>query len=349
MNAVRYYLAVCILVNHFHLLTEEEIIALPRIFGGAGSFFALSGFLMFASFEKHRQTRQFLVRRARRIFPPYFMVVLVAAFGFCLISSLPVSEYFASGQFWRYLVSNLLFLNFLGPDLPGVFPADICHQSVVNGALWTMKGEVVCYLTVPLVFMLIKKCKDNVPVALGGLVAIFGLMSLGCAIMESMGRGTFDVMRRQFVVMMLFYMGGLINYNLELISRYRRVIISVCALLLGVEYFTNYEFCGWLHWVYFYVVSPFVTGSMVILCSVTGHWGRLLARHESVTYDFYLIHWPLIQIFIFFGLVKAMGAYPALITIIFVCLLLAWLSNRYVSGPFLRTGKTAGRIKLCKR
>lgn len=94
MNVVRYYLCLCILMNHFNVLTGESLPMLPRIFGGVGSFFAISGFLMFPSFEKRPYLKSYFSRRAKRILPPYVLIVLLAAFGLCALSELPVKEYF---------------------------------------------------------------------------------------------------------------------------------------------------------------------------------------------------------------------------------------------------------------
>jgi len=38
MNAVRYYLFLCIIMNHFNVLNDVSIPSLPRIFGGVGQY-----------------------------------------------------------------------------------------------------------------------------------------------------------------------------------------------------------------------------------------------------------------------------------------------------------------------
>ena len=81
----------------------------------------------------------------RRILPPYWATVVLFAIllGFCSASP----DYFLSGQFWKYLIANLCFVNFVEPALPGVF--DGMEVTAVNGSLWTMKVEWMLYLSMP--------------------------------------------------------------------------------------------------------------------------------------------------------------------------------------------------------
>lgn len=74
------------------------------------------------------------------------------------VSSLTLSEYF--GKDWlRYLLSNLAFSNFMQPTLPGVFEGN--HIDVVNGSLWTIKIELMCYIALPLLLFLCRKSRLN--------------------------------------------------------------------------------------------------------------------------------------------------------------------------------------------
>lgn len=220
INAVRYYLAICILLNHFCVLSGADVIQLPRIFGGAGSFFAISGFLMFPSFEKRPGLKRYFSRRAKRIFPPYVFIVLLAAFGLVFVSNLPAGEYFCSKEFWSYLAANLSFLNFLSPDLPGVFTDATNSISAVNGSLWTMKGEVACYMTVPLVFYVVKVSGVRMARMLELLMVLFGAAYIMLGYMELNGNPQLDVISRQCRVMFLFYMGGYLNVHLSFIRRH---------------------------------------------------------------------------------------------------------------------------------
>lgn len=343
INAVRYYLAICILIGHFNVLSGEEVFQLPRIFGGAGSFFAISGFLLFHSWERRPTLKQYFSRRAARIFPPYFFVVIAAAVMLVFMSTLSAADYFASSGFWEYLLANLSFLNFLAPDLPGVFTESGMAMSSVNGSLWTMKGEVACYLTVPLVYWLIKGNPKRANLVLGVIMALF--LSAYVVLSKKYlveGSGSVDIMRRQTLVMFLFYMGAWLNLHLERLKAHSRVVIIGCGLFLMWVWVNNtYLGIDMPLWAYMGVdiLHPLASGLMVIGCSITGRWGHFLSRHDPMTYEIYLFHFPIIQTVTALGWVGTLGAYPSLLLVILVTTMLAWLSYRYVSAPFIRLTK----------
>ena len=90
----------------------------------------------------------------RDSYPAYFTVVMLCAIGLVAVSSLNVADYFSTA--WtKYVVANLLFLNFLHPTLPGVFEGNKIPE--VNGALWTLKIEVLFYLSVPVFVFLFRR------------------------------------------------------------------------------------------------------------------------------------------------------------------------------------------------
>lgn len=116
-------------------------------FGRAGVtiFFFLSGMLVWSSWERDSNWRRFLVRRSLRIFPALGVVVLVSIFLLGpLFSVLSLRTYLGDLETWRYLSTALLVTrNFL----PGVF-VDNPLPYIVNGSLWTLPVEFVCYISV---------------------------------------------------------------------------------------------------------------------------------------------------------------------------------------------------------
>lgn len=109
-------------------------------------FFVISGFLITMSYENTAGNREFLLKRSLRIFPGLAVLVLFSMFVLGpIFSAYPLAAYFSDIRTYTYL--NNLFLFQLQAELPGVFINNPL-PSVVNGSLWTLWYEFVCYLCV---------------------------------------------------------------------------------------------------------------------------------------------------------------------------------------------------------
>jgi len=108
-------------------------------------FFVISGFLITQSYENTISNRAFLLKRCLRILPGLAVATL-----FCMLvvgpifSSYEISTYFS--EFRTYTFLSNIFLR-MQRDLPGVFN-DNPLPGNVNGSLWTLWYEFVCYLGV---------------------------------------------------------------------------------------------------------------------------------------------------------------------------------------------------------
>lgn len=106
-------------------------------------FFMLSGLLVTNSLMSRAHLIEFLIKRSARIFPGLIVCLSITAFVVGpLFTTLSVAEYFAQPQTWKYFFHNSILTN-LEWFLPGVF-ADSKHG--VNGSLWTLPLEFICYL-----------------------------------------------------------------------------------------------------------------------------------------------------------------------------------------------------------
>lgn len=112
-------------------------------------FFMLSGYLVCGSYDRLRSPALFYKRRLTRIYPAYLAAVLLfLALG--IVQAILFGNQVAWSEVPRYLVANLSTLNFLKPDVGGVF-ADNPLQ-VINGALWSIKVELMFYASLPLLY-----------------------------------------------------------------------------------------------------------------------------------------------------------------------------------------------------
>lgn len=152
LDLLRLVAALLVLYSHqFALMGQPE----PSFFGwtsfgGAGItiFFFLSGLLVWSSWQRDPAPGRFLVRRSLRIFPALWVVVFCCVF---LVgpafSSLTVREYFLLPKTWFYLGTAFLIP---GSTLPGVFAGNP-YPLAVNGSLWTLPLEFMCYISVVIV------------------------------------------------------------------------------------------------------------------------------------------------------------------------------------------------------
>ena len=106
-------------------------------------FFAISGFLVTASWLSDSRVRSFLTRRALRILPGLWVVLLATVALGVVVTALPVTTYLTSVATWRYPLERALVYS-TRPDLPGVFTGNP-YGSAVNGSLWTLPVEVTAY------------------------------------------------------------------------------------------------------------------------------------------------------------------------------------------------------------
>jgi peptidoglycan/LPS O-acetylase OafA/YrhL len=156
-NALRLIFALMVAAYHVVVLPwqgsgtpGENALAMMAEIGVQG-FFVLSGYLVYASLERSSSLALYAEKRVRRLYPGYATVVVTCALAALVLSPEARANL---GAVAAYLGWNLIFLNFMAPDLPGVFEAN--RFSEVNGALWTLKIEVLFYLILPLLALLLR-------------------------------------------------------------------------------------------------------------------------------------------------------------------------------------------------
>ena len=153
-DLLRFVFAFIVLLVHAYVLSGAESLSiLSEVFSSeiaVKSFFVVSGFLIFMSYENSKNAGNYFSKRARRIYPAYIFVVVACVFLGMILSKYSWHEYI-SLELAKYIAANLMFLNFMHLNLPGVFE----HNSLqaINGALWTLKIEAMFYLLVPVVVM----------------------------------------------------------------------------------------------------------------------------------------------------------------------------------------------------
>lgn len=155
--AMRLALAFAVLVSHSFPLTRgpsggEPLLGFSRGQASLGTiavcvFFIVSGFLVTQSLLRSHSLFAYAGKRILRIFPALIVVVTLLALVLGpLVTTKTPSEYFLHDSFRDYLANMILVPRFF---LPGVFEA-LPFAGGVNGSLWTLRYEAVCYILLPL-------------------------------------------------------------------------------------------------------------------------------------------------------------------------------------------------------
>jgi peptidoglycan/LPS O-acetylase OafA/YrhL len=150
-NLIRFIAALGVLVSHAWPIalgpgTAEPLEALTgHSLGGLAVyvFFATSGYFIAASFARSNSATVFLRARALRLFPGLAVSLLLVGFGIGLwVTSLPAGDYLSHRQTWSFVLRNLTLAS---PQytLPGVFAQN--PYTTVEGSIWTLFHEVLCY------------------------------------------------------------------------------------------------------------------------------------------------------------------------------------------------------------
>lgn len=338
MGVVRYVLAFAVLIAHFNELAGCDLYFPVSSFDAVGGFFALSGFLIYRSYMCHPGLLHYIGRRALRILPAYFATVIIFAIGLVFVSCLSAGEYFGSAHFWKYLLANLGFANFLEPTLPCVFTNN--YLPFVNGSLWTMKVEWALYLSVPCVVWLLKYFKWREPAAcivIYVLSAIYRIIFI--LLYAHTGQEIYSILGRQFFgQMMYFYSGVLIYLFLSGLRQHSLLwLVSGVSMLALARYDVYTLVC----------FQPMGISLLVLWFSMIGRWGTKEGLRDNVSYNIYLLHFPIIQLVVSCpGMIQYNMWFKFFIVIVAV-VVASVLLNRCVESPvrkfFMRKNSLSGK------
>ena len=308
--------------NHYSFLTGQNWwipISSPMAVQG---FFIISGFLIVRSFYRSHSLKDYFRKRAKRILPAYILVILLCAFGLFFVSDLTVGQYFSSSVFFKYLAANLSFMNFIQPSLPGVFTEN--PEMIVNGSLWTLKVEILLYLSVPLIVYLVRRFDKRIVLLLIYLFAIIFNRSMSHLYLIT-GNEIYAILARQFFFQIAFFATGvflLFYFNFFLKHRLVFFLIAVPFLLFHSN---NIISC-------FY---PLAWGIIIFTVAFSFSFFNKAGKYGDFSYGIYLFHFPIIQIVVSFNFCKN-NPFFVFSLVTFLTFTLAWLSWHLLEKRFLR-------------
>lgn len=292
------------------------------------AFFIVSGFLIFMSYERSSTLMSYARKRFWRIYPAYVAVIMLSALGMFLVTTVSFSAYFSAAWF-KYVLANLTFLNFAQPALPGVFESNKYHA--VNGALWTLKLEIMFYVSVPVFVALFRRFSHLTVLATAYLlsVAYFLLMT---ELATRTGQGMYVELARQLPGQLAYFVsGGFLYYFLPLFERRAAAFVGVAAIVLGIAQ------CHPLP-----LLEPLALAIVVLFFALFPYVGHV-GKYGDFSYGTYIIHFPVLQIFLSQGWFEGKALYFMTAVSIVVALgaIALWhlVESRFIKRSTLRRPK----------
>ncbi|WP_341197644.1 acyltransferase [Hyphomonas chukchiensis] len=296
-------------------------------------FFITSGALVAGSLARAATLADYAGKRVRRLYPAYATVILVPAL-ISLVLSRDLPGVLA------YLGANLTFLNFLAPNLPGLFEGQ--RFTEVNGALWTLKIEVMFYLALPLIALVLRRMGRFWWVGIAVLYVGGEVWRLG---LPHVWQGPEAyILARQLPGQMAFFASGIALWRLWGLAKARPLLSGAVGLGLVLLSF--------VHPVFVPVRAAGLTG--LIACAAFAP-GPVLnaARFGDVSYGVYITHFPILQALVMLGLFAAVGPIAAFALtgfIVFAASLLLWHSvEKLALRPSSHYRQAAGTEHAVKR
>lgn len=283
-------------------------------------FFILSGYMITASLLNRRDMLSFTLSRVLRIFPGLIAAVLLMWLVVGpLFTDLPLGQYWSAAQTLQF---PLMVISQADPmaGLPEVFNASPVGHSM-NGALWTIRYELLAYLGVGLLAAVGLYRSRRLILVWAGLAVVFGALypMLGYS---GPGDDTIGTMARfgpAFMIGAGFYAArdqvplsaGYVGLALLAAFASQGTVLGPVMVQIAI---------AWLFlWVGF--------------LDVPGRIGKALREVEDVSYGIYILHWPLGMMA--FALIPGIGA-TALFAIMTVSAIAAgWVMRVTVEKPAL--------------
>lgn len=321
-DVIRYFFTISIFIGHFYKLSNINKTSFISGATGVKAFFIMSGFLIFYSHIQKQNLKYYIEKRIRRILPPYVAVVILCVLAGFFLTKLNISAYVSSVETYKYLIANLSFMNFIQPTLPGVFESN--PIPAINGSLWTMKVEVLFYISVPFIFFFLKRINK-----IWVLISIFAFSIAYdycfTALYEYTNNDLYLLIRKQIGSQLIyFYSGTFILLYFDYFIKYLKYIFPIAIFIYIFRdnvILSNFEALAFA----------------VILIGIAYNFKYMnfLKKYDNISYGMYLYHYPIIQAVVYYKITQY-NIYIAFILAFFLTVLVSMLSWKFIEKPIIK-------------
>lgn len=297
LDAMRLFLASVVVIDHACAIGFHEEPHVGRVLLGdiaVDGFFVISGFLVTRSLLRLRSVRRYAWHRFLRIMPGFWVCLAVTAFlvapVLAVLSGRSATSVFTAStdSSFGYLVHNA-FLHMGQYDIDGL-PTGVSAPGVLDGALWTLFYEALCYVILAVLGVLALFRGLRWP-----LVAATGVAWL-LLLDNQIGLGVGPQLVPRFVL--VFLLGALAYLFADRVPVSGGLALASAALTL--------QACLWLEEYRLVAAIPF---AYVCLWAAACFPAKGHLRYD-LSYGLYVYHFPLQQVLIVMGVAGALGKIP---------------------------------------
>ena len=305
LNAWRLALATGVILCHSWPLTGRRVSFEPahQLLRDVwvDGFFAISGFLITASWLSNPRLRNYFVARGLRILPGLWVCLTITAFVIApigvAIQGGPAAKLLLSRAPIEYVLKNSA-VAMLKPDIGGT-PQGVPWSHAWDGSLWTLLPEVFCYITVAVLGVTgLLSRRWLIPAALAMALALSTLLPPWSVFADAIeAQQQIDPAKAALVLgavatrfAVMFLAGALLCQFRDVIpARWSLVAVSV-VIVLASSLLPNYRLIGGIPLTYAIIVS----GALI-------HDKRLRLRTD-LSYGVYIYAFPMQQLLVIWGL-----------------------------------------------
>lgn len=347
-NLLRLILASLVLLSHSSELIDgnrnREI--LTRLFHSISfgelavdGFFTLSGYLIVQSFDVNHNIFRFLKSRILRIYPAFIVASIFSIFVVGYLGAVNPEEYISNINFQRSIF-RILFLS--PPSSETVIFIDNPYP-ILNGSMWSIKYEFLCYLCVLLFgklgFISIRKKWFYLTLIFVFLFFIhktplvFKSVEFDNYVLQfnSLTKYAVSFEYTKFIrVTSFFFVGGCFYLYKEKLNFYCRSVLNFLFLTLLVFFVGQFIFDGLFTEIFLTITG---SGLLFAIAFLPSSFLEKFRSFPDVSYGVYLYGWPVQKLLIHFWKISPLETFFASF---FICLILGSLSWHLIEKPCLK-------------
>lgn len=336
LNLIRLVLASSVLFHHAYPLGgfpgHPEILGARLGAWAVFGFFCISGFLITAS-RQGKALGPYLVHRAARIYPAFWVCLVVVAGAFAPIDYLKthgtLDGFLTGGSVTplNYVVSNATLR--IGSYAIGDTLANAPYPSAWNGSLWTLYYEFLCYILIALVAATVWWRRSPLPCAVAFAVSV-----AMCALWPTLSpyvNGNPDI--GNLVSLLPFFLGGSLAHSLR--ERLPLHVLGALATTAVVALAVVLQPSWGLQ-----LAAPFFTYTLLWIGSAlrSPRW----FQRNDISYGMYIYAFPVQQLLAALG-VAEWGLWPYVALSVAGTVPLAVASWFLVERPVMRRTRRADK------